>query len=491
MRGMRVSDGRVNQMAPCLRAGLAGSGQRTPCLRAGLATVKVRNPMKTTRTTLTIAGALGVLAWTAASTALAGSERGDSIRIAAAPTATGGGTWVQARANSGGTTRSETISKVGDVEVRVISEDGKPQVFVNGKAIEIDSATGAWTDKESNVRIERKGGRMFVLRGDEQIMSFSADGSNVFTGDRMRLWNDNAGRMRGLGGMGQSGAEAFARQFNEAANPPPVMLGVTLEPLSEESDVTIDLEHEDGATVIRRVFKGLPADKAGLHEMDVIIEIDGSAEAGPDALRKMLAEKQPGQKLKLKVVREGQPKDIVVDLAPYDAEKIGAPRVWGWNSGGDSFFTDEGRQRLEELQKTLADSAKEMAQLQQMLMSKSGKDAEQFSRQMAELATKMSAQSAELARRSAELSAPDVARFFSDREGQGGRAFGFGGGMPLKFRTNPDGSQAIIVTPEPPDPPEAPAAPDAAEAPSDRLDALNARLDRLERLLQKLVKEQE
>lgn len=446
--------------------------------------------MKATRTTLTIAGALGVLAWAAASLAAPGAERGEAIRIAAAPQA-GGSTWVQASGQSGGATRSETISKVGDVEVRVISEDGKPQVFVNGKEVALDASSGAWTDKESNIRVERRGGRMVVLRGNEQIMSFSADGSNVFTGDRMRLWGENAGRLRGPGGMGQAGAEAFARQFNEAANPPPVMLGVTLEPLGEAGDAGIDVQAEAGATVIRRVFEGLPADKAGLHEMDVIVEIDGSKEAGPDALRKTLAEKQPGQKLKLKVVREGQPQEIVVDLAPYDAEKIGAPRAWGWSSGGDSFFSDEGRLRLEELQKTLADSSSEMLGLQKQFMGASGKDAEAFARQMAELAKKMSAESAELARRSAEISAPDMARLFIEREGQSGRAYGFPGGMPLKFRTNPDGSHAIIVAPDSPDSPATPDQPDAADATDSRMDALNARLDRLERLLEKLVKEQE
>ncbi len=446
-----------------------------------------------TRTTLTIAGALGVLAWAAASLAAPGAERGEAIRIAQAPQA-GGGTWVQASGQSGGATRSETISKIGDVEVKVISEDGKPQVFVNGKEVALDPSGGAWTDKESDIRVERRGGRMVVLRGDEQIMSFSADGSNVFTGDRMRLWSENAGRLRGPGGMGPGGAEAFARQFNEAANPPPVMLGVTLEPLGEAGGLDIDVQSEAGATVIRRVFEGLPADKAGLHEMDVIVEIDGSKEAGPDALRKTLAEKQPGQTLELKVLREGKPQKIVVDLAPYDAEKFGAPRAWGWSSGGDSFFSDEGRLRLEELQKTLADSSSEMLGLQKQFMGASGKDAEAFARQMAELAKKMSAESAELARRSAEISAPDMARLFIEREGQAGRAYGFPGGMPLKFRTNPDGSHAIIVAPDNPDNPDSPATPDqpgAENATDGRMDALNARLERLERLLEKLVKEQE
>jgi len=69
-----------------------------------------------------------------------------------------------------------------------------------------------------------------------------------------------------------------------------------------------------GGCKIDEVIKGGPADKAGLKDGDIIIEADGKKIDGPDALRRILAKKKPGDVLKLKILRGDKKKDIELRL---------------------------------------------------------------------------------------------------------------------------------------------------------------------------------
>lgn len=118
-------------------------------------------------------------------------------------------------------------------------------------------------------------------------------------------------------GDGQGNAYAFAT--NQVA--PKVMIGVTMSDAPRDVLEYFKVDPPVGI-VLDRVYEGLPADKAGLKARDIIVSIEGVEEATPDALRSLLADKSPGDTIKVKVFRNGDVSDEAITLAPYDAEKL-------------------------------------------------------------------------------------------------------------------------------------------------------------------------
>ena len=84
------------------------------------------------------------------------------------------------------------------------------------------------------------------------------------------------------------------------------------------------LEVDYGALLIKgqtatdlAVVPGSPADKAGLPENDIILEVDGQKIDQEHSLVKALTKYQPGQTVKLKVYSKGATKDITVTLEEF------------------------------------------------------------------------------------------------------------------------------------------------------------------------------
>ncbi len=74
--------------------------------------------------------------------------------------------------------------------------------------------------------------------------------------------------------------------------------------------------------IVAKVDESGPADKAGVQEKDVIVEIDGKKIRNWNAFRSTIASKRPNDKILLKIVRNGQEKEIVVILGEQDTEEI-------------------------------------------------------------------------------------------------------------------------------------------------------------------------
>lgn len=84
------------------------------------------------------------------------------------------------------------------------------------------------------------------------------------------------------------------------------------------------LEVDYGALLVRgqttqelAVVPGSPADKAGLVENDIILEIDGQKIDQDHSLVKALSKYQPGDAVKLKVYSKGESKDVTVTLEEF------------------------------------------------------------------------------------------------------------------------------------------------------------------------------
>ena len=185
-------------------------------------------------------------------------------------------------ATSGSQTRIHTQD--GDDSYEIVIQNGEVSAKVNGKKVPAE-------------RIRQSKDKVEILDKDGEVLkSFdvvtSAGGGN------------EAWRVYGPGQMNMRG-------FDLAENPKPkVMIGITMS------------EDEDGIAVAH-VYEGLPAEKAGLKEQDIIIAIDGNANIDQKTFREALNRKEPGDKVKLKIKRDGKEKDLTVELQKFDSEKLG------------------------------------------------------------------------------------------------------------------------------------------------------------------------
>lgn len=91
-------------------------------------------------------------------------------------------------------------------------------------------------------------------------------------------------------------------------------LGVDIADVSAERLGELKLKEEHGAE-ITMVDQDAPAGKAGLHEHDVIVSLNGAAVESAAQLRRMIKETPSGRVVTIGISRDGQPMMIKVQLA--------------------------------------------------------------------------------------------------------------------------------------------------------------------------------
>lgn len=159
-----------------------------------------------------------------------------------------------------------------------------------------------------------------------------------------------------------------------ASPQPKVMLGVVM----VEPDGVV-LEHlglePEKAVMLERVIEGLPAHKAGLQAKDIIVGFGPNAEPRTaDDIRKVLSKAEPGQVVKVKVIRKGEPVLVELKFEAFDANALG--RVTG--GGQDAViqfepkgavdwqrFANRGNATQESVERALKEAAEQLARLQQ------------------------------------------------------------------------------------------------------------------------------
>jgi serine protease Do len=102
-------------------------------------------------------------------------------------------------------------------------------------------------------------------------------------------------------------------------------LGVRYVLLNEQIQEANNLSVDYGALILRgeamshlAVVPGSPADKAGLEENDIILEVDGEKITEKRGLAEIIRNKKVGEKVKLKVLKDGEEKNIEVVLEESD-----------------------------------------------------------------------------------------------------------------------------------------------------------------------------
>lgn len=148
---------------------------------------------------------------------------------------------------------------------------------------------------------------------------------------------------------------------------PKVMLGIYSDQPGDSLREHLGIKGD--AILVESVIKGLSADKAGIKDNDIIISIDGSDGMSSAGLTKLLKKRNPGDTIKIVVLRKGEKKTLDAKLFAYDAVALGhdgsASNLWviedskfpavvgGVTTGRlshqtDSFFTPQAREQTQE-----------------------------------------------------------------------------------------------------------------------------------------------
>jgi serine protease Do len=89
------------------------------------------------------------------------------------------------------------------------------------------------------------------------------------------------------------------------------------------------LPENSGGALVADVTPKSPADKAGIKEGDVITELDGKTVKDAQHLRLQVAQIAPGTKVPVKVMRDGEPRNLDVVLKEYPKDEELAKRDQG------------------------------------------------------------------------------------------------------------------------------------------------------------------
>jgi serine protease Do len=98
-------------------------------------------------------------------------------------------------------------------------------------------------------------------------------------------------------------------------------LGVAIQDLNQEMAEYYGIESKQGVFVAD-VFKGDPADAAGIKPKDIIVEVNGKKVETTRQLTSLVASIPVGQSAKVKVIRDGQSKTFSVKIAKRDDSKL-------------------------------------------------------------------------------------------------------------------------------------------------------------------------
>ena len=241
--------------------------------------------------------------------------------------------------------RSSSNTEHSNAAVRTIIHDNDDRTILasgtanNGDAYEIkvknDNVEAKLNGKRvPDDRIRMADDRVEILGGDgEVIVTLSVD--DAPTGAWMtphpphapvpgqtQTWSTTPGLAITRSGTWSSDPGSITTAIAaQPAEPPKVMVGINM------SDVDATLrEHfgldEDAGFVVDNVVEGLPADKAGIRQRDIVVSIDGS-NVTSSSLRDLLKSKEPGQRVKVRILRKGENKDLDMTLEAYDASKLG------------------------------------------------------------------------------------------------------------------------------------------------------------------------
>ncbi|MCP3904691.1 MAG: PDZ domain-containing protein [Planctomycetes bacterium] len=217
----------------------------------------------------------------------------------------------------------------GDVEVvqtrpglEVISVIGDPDHNETAEAGTFEARLYRADDDNKIEVIIRDGDVSAVLNGEE------VPGHRIRHGDDRIVILDGAGDEIETIWIGNDRAFRWQPNAQAPAEEPKVMLGIHLGTPSPALEHHLKLA-PGTTTMIEALYEGLPAHAAGIGEFDIITAIDGRTPADPGALREVLAGKNPGETIRLRVIHEGEPRTVNVRLKAFDRAEMSNRKLIG------------------------------------------------------------------------------------------------------------------------------------------------------------------
>ncbi len=109
--------------------------------------------------------------------------------------------------------------------------------------------------------------------------------------------------------------------------PPKVMLGARLVDVPDHLLAHIEAQggQRERNSLVTEVIKGLPLDKAGIKDHDIIVAVNDIPDADPDAIRAVVRTLQPGDPINFRVLRNGKTFDARVEVAAWDPKHMVRP----------------------------------------------------------------------------------------------------------------------------------------------------------------------
>ena len=160
-----------------------------------------------------------------------------------------------------------------------------------------------------------------IVRDGHRVAVLDAAGVVVERLDMPPAWTPDHGK--------KDPAGTYRTIDGKVLVPPAAMLGGRLEPVPPATLAHMHAEHTaaDGSrcAYVARVIPGLPMDAAGVKAHDVIVAVNGSPDASPDAVRAVVRAAKPGDAIALRLVRAGATVDATVTLAAWDPKHMVEP----------------------------------------------------------------------------------------------------------------------------------------------------------------------
>ena len=160
-----------------------------------------------------------------------------------------------------------------------------------------------------------------IYRRDSIVAVLGADGGIVERLDLPANWTPAHGTPPAPG--------TYLTFDGKVLVPPAAMLGGRLETVSPAVLAHMHAEHTapDGGqcAAVGMVIPDLPMATAGIRPHDIIVAVDGSPNASPEAIRAIVRAKKPGDSIAFSVVRAGRRTETTVTLAAWDPKHMVRP----------------------------------------------------------------------------------------------------------------------------------------------------------------------
>lgn len=129
-------------------------------------------------------------------------------------------------------------------------------------------------------------------------------------------------------------------------------LGIQMQEIDADLSAALDLKDRKGV-LVAEVLDGTPAAKAGLESGDVIFGINGAEVTNANTLSRQVASYAPGEKINVKVLRDGKERAITVTLGQRDEQSLLAENDNAPSEDGDDTLAKDVGLRVSELNDAL------------------------------------------------------------------------------------------------------------------------------------------